>query len=346
MDEQLIGRPEFVHRLWDGLNGVAALALGSPKLSDGKYTHASMRHTYFDYSAAAAQLLAFVEQAENGSHDVYFCPALRNSPSVKRNTATASRFLWADVDRPIEQVAPALEWLAGVADGLMLVRSGSGGAHVYVPLSNAAPMAEVEVLNRLVAAYLGGDSKWYDNALLRLPGTFNHKNRVLRGGAPTPVRAAILTVNGGGDLAGVDSSHLSAALGNSVASPAPSMSTKHDTLSSPAMFTPLPFLQQIIDETPGKNRSIQTYRLVFACIEFGATDAEVHWATLNHEPTMARFAGREQHLETEILRLIEKARAEHPHPGQSCAAARCPKGQRRAPQRDRRPVRRTVVGKR
>mgnify|MGYP000476366857 CR=1 FL=1 len=340
MDEHPIERPEFVHRLWNGLQGIAALAVGTPRLSNGKYGHERMTHTYFDYSADAARLLAFVKQAENGSDDVYFCPALRTSRSVRRNTATASRFLWADVDRPIEQVAPALEWMASAADGIVLVRSGSGGAHVYVPLSHATSMIEVEPLNQRLAAYLGGDRKWHDNALLRLPGTLNHKHRVLRGGPPTPVRAVTLGVGGRHDLAGVDPSDLAAALGSNVPSRALSMGADQDRLPAPEPFTPPAFLQEIIDEVPGENRSLQTYRLVFACIESGATDAEVHWAAMGHRPTTERFDGREQHVEAEIVRLIRKARAEHPHPGQSCTAARCPNAPRPASQRHRQPVRR------
>lgn len=341
MDEHPIERPEFVHRLWNGLQGIAALGVSTPKLSNGKYDHEGMNHTYFHYSADAARLLAFVKQAENRSDDVYFCPALRTSRSVRRNTATASRFLWADVDRPVEQVAPALEWLASAADGIVLVRSGSGGAHIYVPLSHATPMIVVEPLNQRLAAYLGADSKWYDNALLRLPGTLNHKHRVLRGGPPTPVHAVTLGVGRHHDLAGVEPSDLAAALGSNVPSRALAKGAGRNRLPAPEPFSPPSFLQLIIDESPGPDRSDQTYRLVFACIESGATDAEVHWAAMSHRPTTERFAHRAQHhLEADIIRLIDMALVEHQHPGQSCAAARCPNAPRPASQRHRQPVRR------
>lgn len=339
MIEQPIERPEFVRRLWDGLEGVAALGVSTPVLSNGKYTHEGMAHTYFDYSADVDSLLAFVNQAENGSDDIYYCPALRGSHSVRRNTATASRFLWADIDRPVEHLAPALEWLAEVADGLMLVRSGSGGAHIYVPLSGPTPTVEVEPLNRYLAAYLRADSKWSDNALLRLPDTLNHKKRILGGGVPTPVRAVMLTRGGTGALAGANPLGLRAALESAVALPALATPTATGLdLRPPQEFSPPQYLQQIIDEVPDSDRSAQTYHLVLACIEFGASDEETCWAALQHAPTLTRFNGREGHLVADVERLIGKARFAHPHPGLSCRSVRCPNAPR--PQHPRRPVRR------
>ena len=45
---------------------------------------------------------------------------------------------------------------------------------------------EIIPLNQQLKSFLPADTKWYDSALLRLPGTFNHKARA-RGGESLPV---------------------------------------------------------------------------------------------------------------------------------------------------------------
>jgi hypothetical protein len=54
------------------------------------------------------------------------------------------------------------------------VSSGSHGhRHLYLPLAHPIPLDTFNRLNQALADRLGGDAKWADNSLLRMPGTFN-----------------------------------------------------------------------------------------------------------------------------------------------------------------------------
>src|SRR6185436_9330085 len=60
--------------------------------------------------------------------------------------------------------------------GTLVIRSGSGeNVHVYVRLDKSVPLELWRRLNTGLRAYLYADAKHTDNALLRLPGTINHK---------------------------------------------------------------------------------------------------------------------------------------------------------------------------
>jgi hypothetical protein len=63
---------------------------------------------------------------------------------------------------------------------LTVVSSGRG-LHVYFELPALAEPAEYERINKGLAELMGGDSKHAENSLLRLPGTFSHKQRVVDG---------------------------------------------------------------------------------------------------------------------------------------------------------------------
>ena len=56
----------------------------------------------------------------------------------------------------------------------MLVDCGRG-RHVYLHLQETLEPAEIERWNQRLALALGADAKWDAAAVLRLPGTFNHK---------------------------------------------------------------------------------------------------------------------------------------------------------------------------
>lgn len=69
----------------------------------------------------------------------------------------------------------------------MLVESGTpGNYHVYLRLAKSVKPEILRLLNLGLCLLVGGDqSKWPDNSLLRLPGTFNPKREL---GKPRPVR--------------------------------------------------------------------------------------------------------------------------------------------------------------
>jgi hypothetical protein len=113
----------------------------------------------------------------NSDGDVFICPALRRSRGRIKGDGAHLEWLWADVDYqdvPDDKrdlVHQRIEKLA-----TMLVKSGTGdNVHVYVKLKQPATLDVWPRLNAGLRAYLYADAKHTDNALLRLPGTINHK---------------------------------------------------------------------------------------------------------------------------------------------------------------------------
>lgn len=131
----------------------------------------------FDWSTQKADLIAWAAKMSNTGANVFVCPALRSSPSRRKGNGTALRWLWADVDMqsvPNDQRARVEARMAKL--GTVLVASGSGeNRHVYVKLTREVDVAEHERLNRGLRDFLHADNKFSDEALLRFPGTINHK---------------------------------------------------------------------------------------------------------------------------------------------------------------------------
>lgn len=113
----------------------------------------------------------------NRKGDVFICPALRATKGRNKNDGAHLQWLWADVDwqdipeADRARVRKRIDQLA-----TFTVASGSGdNVHVYVKLESIATLDIWRRLNAGLRAYLSADAKHTDNALLRLPGTINHK---------------------------------------------------------------------------------------------------------------------------------------------------------------------------
>lgn len=116
-----------------------------------------------------------------------------------------SRVVWVDIDSPrlkdktpdLAKLPEHMTWLAKQEPvfrklGAMVVASGSeGGRHIRIRVDRKLSKDELEKVNRLLSQRFRGDSKFPFNALLRLPGTINHKTQpgveieVLRWGTKT-----------------------------------------------------------------------------------------------------------------------------------------------------------------
>lgn len=108
--------------------------------------------------------------------DVYISPTLRTAPNRRKGSSDASEYLWADVDTLGPNTFKRLDTI--LSDGSFLVHSGQPGhLHVYIRLDDFYPPQVVEDLNKQLMRFLGGDSKWDETSVLRLPGTLNHKSR-------------------------------------------------------------------------------------------------------------------------------------------------------------------------
>jgi hypothetical protein len=131
----------------------------------------------------------------NAHGDVFICPALRNTKQRAKNDGAHLQWLWADVDWqdvPPERVDDVRRRIAKTAT--FTVASGSGdNVHVYVKLDRPSTLGVWKHLNAGLRQYLCADAKHTDNALLRIPGTINHKPN---GGSVTMGEVGTRTVNG------------------------------------------------------------------------------------------------------------------------------------------------------
>lgn len=113
----------------------------------------------------------------NRAGDVFICPALRRTKAREKNDGAHLGWLWADVDWqdvPEADRARVRKRIDQMAT--FTVASGSGdNVHVYTRLDKIYPLELWRRLNAGMRAYLSADAKHTDNALLRLPGTINHK---------------------------------------------------------------------------------------------------------------------------------------------------------------------------
>jgi hypothetical protein len=107
-------------------------------------------------------------------HDVYVIPNLRSARRATKGSCLGSEHCWVDIDNVTERTMRRLKVVLG--QGSFMVHSGRG-LHVYVFLDDLYGPAIIENLNKQLVSYLGGDSKWAENPLLRLPGSMNHKGR-------------------------------------------------------------------------------------------------------------------------------------------------------------------------
>lgn len=87
------------------------------------------------------------------------------------------------------------------------------------------------------------------------------------------------------------------------------------------------YIQRIIarEAGVGDDRSGMTNELVWACAEAGYTNGQILDALMRHQPTVDKRGGEDTpDFDNEFVRMIEKVRAVHPHPGRWCIHAGCP----------------------
>lgn len=156
-----------------------------------KRTTGAWDEEVWEWPEQRADLLTWARRKRR-SADVFICPALRGSPGRIKGDGAHLQWLWADVDFqdiPPGQHAEVMRRIAEVAT--FTVKSGTGNnVHVYVKLARVAQLDVWRRLNTGLRQWLHADAKHTDNALLRLPGTINHK----------PNGGAVTWVEGSGDV--------------------------------------------------------------------------------------------------------------------------------------------------
>lgn len=111
------------------------------------------------------------------SSDAFVGVAPRVRPEGHAGAVDHVWALWADLDS--EEGVDRLRAFRPLP--AIVVRSGSGGAHAYWPLSEPLSPAHAQRANRRLALALDGDPKATDAArILRPPGTFNFKHSPAR----------------------------------------------------------------------------------------------------------------------------------------------------------------------
>jgi hypothetical protein len=163
----------FLRAIWGDTNGYAVVTLGiHPHLAEtGRYVHDGLRDHFFRWPEEEEELLQYIATySESGREavDVYVAPLLFSKRSRRKEFCLPGRVAWIDADG---------EWFDGDYAPNIVVASGTPGHfHGYLLLAETTPVATIEALNRGLAVHHAGDmSGWDANQLLRLPGTWNHK---------------------------------------------------------------------------------------------------------------------------------------------------------------------------
>ena len=303
----------FLELVFGGRTGTVCLAFGrDPYLNDdGKYRHRSWsegdqpRTDLYRWPDERDRLLGDVaREMAGGPVDVYVCPALRHAgaKSRRKGDALPAVWAWADLDGPAADPV-LLDKL-----GPLVVRSGSDDhRHVYVALDAAAsdyggvPVAGLQNINRALARLLGGDAKWSDESLLRLPGTLNHKSA-----PPAPVAL----VGTGHRVWPVG--ELSGALFD--ADP-DNTDDDHGVVGSPVDSGPLPSVEPLPDLLPGPvlralakpsggDRSADAARVIEACAFARLTEGQA-LSVLRDHSSAAHYKDA-RHAAQDVARLYRK----------------------------------------
>ncbi|HEY1972607.1 MAG TPA: hypothetical protein VGH89_31970 [Pseudonocardia sp.] len=238
--------------------------------------------------------------------DVYVAPATRVSDArsgyggPNGSNAAPPRLLWGDCDQELDRAKLAK------LDPLIVNSGQPGHRHVYVPLNRSVSIAEHRVLNKALAAYLGCDTKWSDDALLRLPGTLNFKPTVPATGqcpgAARPVslykaRASVWKVEKVAEILGVDLSSIAQ-------NGAPTITTFVGSNEPPP--DPLPNRVAVaLRHADVSDRSKAHARLVGACLDAGFTIGQTVSVCATYPPSVDKYGTR---LANEVARFWSKAR--------------------------------------
>lgn len=164
-----------VDTLWHDQKGYAAIefGFGGHLGPSGRYEFTTYRAHRYAWPAQRLEMLRDAwARAEDA--DVYVCPMLRARPDRKVGGGIGGRYLWADLDEWTDELEEQV--LAMLRPGSFLIRSGRG-RHLYLALDEFLPCERIAEMNHRLAVTLGGDAKWQENSVLRLPGTKYHKPR-------------------------------------------------------------------------------------------------------------------------------------------------------------------------
>ena len=311
---------QHARALWGDTPGWVAAAEGrGGHITDtGSYDFDTWVPRYFQWPDEASPLIRWALR-ESRLNDLYVCPLLRKARDCRRGTGLASSWVWADVDsQPTSAASTKVRPIPD--DGYLAVRSSKGNLQIYLPLDRRVSPDMIEQFNYRLVSCVQADSKWADNSMMRLPGTFNHKGRAT-GGTSWLVQPR--DPDSDPQLVHWTEQELHDFL------PEGQPPGRQDTFISgpdPKRYKkvleslPAP-LKALAAERPGADRSDQSFRLAARLFEEGISDIDAGEILRQHPPTVHKCADR--NISDYIAHTIANARTRHPHPGETCTEALC-----------------------
>ena len=339
---------QFADRLFGRYqNGFVAAAYGinGQATPAGGYTFKGrLRSKFFEWPRERESLLKWARDCRD-RYDIYLVPNLRTARNRKVEFGKEGRYVWADIDHVTDDTRRRLD--AVLSKGSLLVQSGGrGGLHVYIRLDGWYPRRVFQDLNRQFDTYIGGDHKFRDNTLLRLPGTWNHKGRA-KGLDSYPV----ILSDDEYETTPWSPSALTQAFGLlPQLTPPQSKPKKAKPKKGRASHRPRRQAQQIdpVEAEPppadlpdeirrlvpfntkktartDRSRSGQLYGLVAAAMSYGYSDGQIMGIARLSEPAQEKWPSpRDLHRQIQIC--INKLRPGHCHVGLTCHDAGCSTG--------------------
>ena len=276
--------------------GYVALAIGHQPHWDekGRYTHREWSETRFAWPAEQDRLVTEVKHLVAADDcDVYVFPAVRFTDDRRKGSALPPQICWVDLDGEPTDVA-----LWEQLEPYVVASGQPGHRHAYLPLTRPVDLGVHAQLNKRLTARLGGDHKWSDESLLRIPGTFNHKTT-------PPTLVTVESPNG----RTWNPDELAALLGvhnDTVAAPAPAPAR-----AEPVSLTELPTsaytrIGERLADTSPTDRSRAVYALVGACRDAGLTEGQTVAVVSEYKPGRDKYGDR---LEQEVARCYGKIEA-------------------------------------
>ncbi|MER7076614.1 DNA primase family protein [Saccharopolyspora kobensis] len=277
--------------------GYLALAFGYRGYVNerGTYTHEEWAETRFAWPAEADQLHAELTHLDASGErvDIYVCPAVRYTDRRRRGDALPPAVCWADLDGD-----PADPELLAALQPYTVHSGQPGHQHIYVPLSEPVDLGLHTRLNKTLADRLGGDAKWSDESLLRMPGTRNHKT--------TP--PSLVTDAGHWSGRVWEPAELAELLGIPLDAPAAGAGAPVRPVLLEAAPDPLPRrVQAALDHPDTLDRSKAHARLVAACYDSGLSHGQTLSIAANYPPSREKYGDR---LADEVARWWSKVDAD------------------------------------
>lgn len=274
---------------------------------DGRITTLTFDQQHVD------QMRAWIT-SRDGAENLYFQV---NSSGDKRLNSKASKddivaaeWLHVDIDGDKAAILPRLE--AFRLRPSAVVDSG-GGYQAFWRIAATDELADVEAINRWLAAELGGDHCHNRDRIMRLPGTMNLPNKKKAKAGRVPVRGKLVWAE--------NTVHVRTAFGR-VAEESCGTSTRivvgewsgpTDTLFLAEALPPWAFrmLRDARDSKgePFGSRSEHVWAFVGACVRDGVPHELTKWCLLNPDFLVSEHILSQSNVDRAVERTIERMEA-------------------------------------